>query len=188
MAETEHTPQVDIWIKAGALAGLLLFAVGLGVHVMTFMPGFYVSTAQVWPLHLLSLGVLGYAAVLVFGTKPFKARAHPARAAVLRERRRVMWESIPGPVKALQAVVVLYAVAAYLFFLVNVEGGVFAENGTYFLGRPDDVVRELTREEYRRFQMLNVRAYSGLWLAFTLGAAVLLAYCYPALRRLGRRM
>ena len=136
-----------------ALAGLLL---SLWVHVEALC-GVDVSQGrpQVWALHV---GVF-----VVFFPMVMFSRRLLGRKPTLRQMRNLM----PGWASILCAGVVAYALVNFLVGVSTLQRGSPAlRDGQYVLESKGHVERVITADEFHAAQAMNLRMFSGHWIAF----------------------
>jgi hypothetical protein len=167
----------SIMAKTCGIAALIVLALSVVAHLATFVPAIPITMQLVWPLHLATLAM---AAAMVFSQMthyrglpkpPAKGFFADLFAAQKRDKAVTskMISLVPSPLRAMCMVAVYYAVLNFVLFFLNMQSGSPSiENGKYFLMSHGTVIREITKEEYRRFQAYEVRGFSGHWIAFSI--------------------
>ncbi len=159
---------------------LAVFVVSLVMHLLTFVPGLPLNMEMVWMLHVLTMAVVLAAVFFLVrrrGRTPESKRSHSKTV------RSMLLSAVPGWAKVLAVVLIIYAGVNFFLFWGQMDGGAPSySDGRYYLANRGTLLRELTRVEFERYQMLEVRGFSGHWMAFSFVAWTLLHYVCP-LRR-----
>jgi hypothetical protein len=162
---------------------LAVFVVSLAVHLLTFVPGLPMNIEMAWMLQVLSLVAFLAALFLIVRRRDLAPLRDPKQSS-LAALRALAWEAIPGWAKLLAAASVLYAVVNHILFMGQMDGGSpYFKDGGFYLYSRGEILRELTRAEYARYQLLEVRGFSGQWVAFSCVAWTLLRFVCPRLRK-----
>ena len=172
-----------------------VFLTSCVVHLLAFSELLSLSMDQVWILHVLTM-VVFVAAVFQLsrmgtrlqwpGTDNGLSREEIRKVRLERRRaqKRLVWRSIPFGVKVLAGVLVLYAGVNFLLFMMQMEGGgPHASDGHFYLSNHGNILRELSRPEFDHFQLMEVRGFSGHWMAFSFAAWTLLHFVAPVLSK-----
>ena len=78
-------------------------------------------------------------------------------------------KAIPKSCLAIFGLFFIYAFINFAMFFVLMEGGSpDVKNGSYYLHNHGKKIRDLTQDEYKRFQAYEVRGFSGHWIIFSL--------------------
>ena len=76
---------------------------------------------------------------------------------------------VPFPLRMACGAAFVYAIINFMLFITLMEGGSPAvSNGNYCLQNHGKKIRDLTKEEYQRFQAYDVRGFSGHWIVFSM--------------------
>lgn len=155
---------------AGWLLGLMVHLLSIaGVNVIDKVP-------FVWVLHLGIFAVFIPAMVDLSGRPAMKAR----RKADFRTRMqasgfyKIVFSQTPTWLTMLTAAGFVYAVINFLWVFSSFAGVPEIENGHYVLQNHGKLIKTLTEQEYHWHKAMELRGFSGHWLAFYgISAAIL---------------
>jgi hypothetical protein len=139
-----------------------------------------VSMDWTWPLHLAAMVVFG---LMLLQGPLMLGRAFLNRGALIqrmrestgrsRQLRVTVFSSVPRWLIVACAVMFLYAMINFALSVMKMsDGSPVEKDGKFFLERRGKQVREIDRAEFRRREALEVRAFSGHWMIFSLLPAV----------------
>lgn len=146
------------------LSAVLLLA-SVAVHSSTFVGSRLMQTTpSVMWIHLLVFPTF-FAAILyanrIDGPKD--------------EMQEKLLAQAPRWLKVMTVTLLAYALVNFVTFIALAEGGVSENHGnSYFVSSHGKVVRELTEDEYHQHQAYELRGFSGVWMAFSSAALLLL--------------
>ena len=159
------------------IASLVILTSSAVFHFATFIPAIPVSLRWAWPIHLAALAVF---AAMVFSLveqqkrqpkKPATGLFAGWRAAIEqnREFQSKLLGFVPISLRVACGIAFVYALVNLPLSLSFMEGGSpSAKNGHYYLQSHGRKIRDLTKEEYRRFRAYEVRAFTGHWMFFSI--------------------
>lgn len=171
------------------LCSLTVLGISIACHISTFLPGSTASMSIAWPLHF---GAMAVFAAMVISLR----RRQERQQSVRRSGKGVFaywWESrlaneletagllkaIPGPILLACIAFFIYTGINFALMQINLEGGSpQAEKGRYYLKNHGRMIRELTREEFDRFQAYELREVSGHWILFSAFPALYFYWCH----------
>lgn len=163
------------------IVSLVVFVACAGLHVATYVPSVALEYNRFEPLFILTM-IVFIPTVIIGAIEQWRNRREYPKG-ILAQQREAMREmrnffallrsTLPLPLLIACVVVFVYVFADF-YWLMNVfeEGRHAYDEEGYFLIRDGDRVREITREEYQRFETLQVRLISGHSLPFSLIPAV----------------
>ena len=138
-----------------------IFIVSLIVHLSTFVPAHAISMKQVGILHILSMGS-------TFLITPFQAKFSRDWFKLATKKSKMALKFVGA-----------YAVLNFALFAYLMEGHPGESNGKYYIHDHGRKIRDISEDEYIRFNALLTRGFSGHWLIFSLLPFVFFKDVYP---------
>lgn len=144
---------------AGWIAGFI-------IHVLTFAD---IDVADrfpfIWILHLM-IFVVWIPAII----KIRKMQTHQPISNIpgrnLFSRINALTPATPQWMKILAFAGFYYAIFNFAWFIFHHNGSPSMQNGTYVLQNHGQLIREITEKEFHHFKALEIRGFSGHWIAF----------------------
>ena len=177
--------------KTCGITALLVFASSAAFHFASYFPAVPVSMALAWPLHLATMAVFAMMSFSIdaqlkrqpkLTAKGFFARWH-ARNQQYKEIQSKPIAFAPRPLRIACIAAFIYAFINFALFMVLMEGGSpSVKNGNYYLQSHGRKIRDLTKDEYLRFQSYEVRGFSGHWMFFSIIPMTYFLTVYPRLQ------
>ena len=179
----------QIMAKAIGVFAFLVFASSAVAHVATFFPTIHVPTGMVGPQHFAMMAVF---AAMIFSVAALHKRQPKKTVKGLfanwraANQQKKEFESkliapVPFPLRVACAAAFLYAFINFFVSGVHMAGNPSVKNGNYFLESHGKKVRDITEEEYHRYQAFEVRFISGEWILFSIIPAVYFLVVHPRL-------
>ena len=158
-----------------ALSGLLCAST---VHILSF---FNVDVMQITPfVYLLHVGVL-----IVLFSVSINLRNSPEYRAHRQSgffksmnpatTYTIIFRQTPAWLSAIVMVGFVYAFLGCILFIFNEDGIAGIKNGHYVLQDGGDIIKTVTEAEYHRHRVIEMRGFSGCWIAFY-GFAIAMLY------------
>ena len=137
------------------------------IHILTFFSGIEISMGKVFFMHIFAM--LVFASIFIYYKK---FAIHRKGKYNIYQRFNTFFrilKAIPRSALAIGGIFFIYAFINFSIFFVLMEGGSpDAKNGSYYLHNHGKKIRDLTQDEYKRFQAYEVRGFSGHWIIFSL--------------------
>ena len=142
---------VSIFYRIAFPVALVLLAISLGVHLITFLP---INVEDKFPpVFLLHLVIF-----ILFIPLVFIDRVLP--------KTNSKSDIVPVWMRGCYLVIGAYVLFNFLYFLMNAAGNPEIDGGRYFLKNHGVVIRELTLQEYNAESARVLHGFSGHWLIF----------------------
>jgi hypothetical protein len=152
-----------------------VFVASLVVHVLSLVPGTAIPFERVVWLHGLAL--LAFIATAVHASTSRNRVAHPGRSDTEELTRHA-----PPLVWGIGAVLFVYAIFNFAYFMATVEGQADVRDGHYVLMNRSVVIREISEAEYHQNRRLHARGVSGHWMMFSWVAVAYFLFVAPRVR------
>lgn len=177
--------------KTCGITALLVFASSAAFHFASYFPAVPVSMALAWPLHLATMAVFAMMSFSIdaqlkrqpmMPAKGFLARWN-ARNQQYKEIQSKLIALAPRPLRIACKAAFIYAIINFALFMPLMEGGSpSVKNGNYYLQSHGRKIRDLTKDEYLRFQSYELRGFSGHWMFFSIVPMTYFLMVYPRLQ------
>jgi hypothetical protein len=149
--------------------------------------------AWAWPLHVATIAVWG--GVMLTTLPHWGQKRRPAGMGYFAwwgkqheesyDFMRRLLAVFPWPVRVLVIGAMPYAFVTFFLCLGLTEGGSpEEEHGRYYLKNHGRMIREISAEEYRRFEAYEVRLFSAGWVAIAVVGTAFLFYAMPRIDEL----
>jgi hypothetical protein len=87
-----------------------------------------------------------------------------------------IFNSVPASIMRFVPIFGLYIILNFIICINLLKaGGPEISNGKYVISSHGSVIREITFEDYKRYRAIEVRLFSGHWMAF-LGISCVMMY------------
>jgi hypothetical protein len=176
--------------KICGIAALVVFALSVFAHITTFVPSIPISMQVAGPIHLAAMAVF---AAMIFSLTALQKREPRKPAEGLfakwieasqqnKDFQIKLFTCAPLPLSILCASIFMYVMIIFILSSGLMEGGAPAiTDGRSVLQNHGKKIRDVSKEEYQRFQAYEVRRFSGLWMIFSIIPAVYFLIVHPKL-------